>query len=65
MVKIGITPSNLNKINELFMNKSLHSKIDYSGSQEKLGKAMSLMKGAKLTKEDREHCWYKWKKVVF
>ena len=41
----------------------LRSKIDYSGSQEKLGKAMSLMKGAKLTKEDRELCWYKWKKV--
>jgi len=41
----------------------LRSKIDYSGSQEKLGKAMNLMKGAKLTKEDREQCWYKWKKV--
>lgn len=41
----------------------LHSKINYSGSQEKLGRAMDLMKGSKLTKEDREHCWYKWKTV--
>lgn len=47
----------------LIDSANLRSKIDYSGSQNTLGKAMNLMKESKLTKEDREHCWSAWKKV--
>jgi hypothetical protein len=41
----------------------LNSKINYPKSQNLLGEAMSEMKAAKMTKDDRNKCWELWKKI--
>ena len=57
--------SSKNKDEIIYFIKSarLNSKVNYSKSQELMGKALGLMKEKKLTKEDRNECWKFWKKI--
>lgn len=52
-----------NHIVGLINTANMRSKVDRSGSNRMLGKAMDELKNAKLTKEDRETCWQRWKSV--